>query len=199
MDPRLEDVLTNFSRIYLGGIPPIITNDSAFLAFICIVTATEALCGYRYGEEYKQGRMGPYFKKFVSDYFPELYSEYADDLWAFRNKLVHAFSTGRFALTHHNSQSHLKPYPPAAMSNESMQGCGFAVTTAPQYASVTGDLVSLDPPGAILNAEDLYAALLHAAQRYFNELRKSAELQAILRERIQSERGGAIIIREIKL
>ena len=43
MDPKLETVLANFSAIYLGGIPPIITNDSAFLAFVCIITATKAL------------------------------------------------------------------------------------------------------------------------------------------------------------
>jgi hypothetical protein len=62
MDSDLEIVLANFSRVYLGGIPAVITSDSAFLAFICILTATEALCGYRYGREYDMGKMGGLFK-----------------------------------------------------------------------------------------------------------------------------------------
>jgi hypothetical protein len=180
MIPELETVLANFSRIYLGGIPPIITNDSAFLAFVCIVTATEALCGYRNGNQYDIGKMGPLFKKFVSDYFPDPYKRYADDLWEFRNKLIHAFSTGRFLLTHHNSQSHFgtpaTTSVPMSASGNIVQPCGL-------------------PDGVILNAEDFYAGLLSAAQRYFSEVRQSANLQTMLRERIK---GGAIAIREIE-
>jgi hypothetical protein len=195
-------VLTNFSRIYLGGIPPIITNDSAFLAFICIVTATEALCGYRNGKQYDVGNMGSLFKTFVSDYFPDPYGKYADDLWTLRNKLIHAFSAGRFLLTHHNSQSHFETYGPKVAAPESAHSRGlFAMTSAPQYMSATGSMVQprMLADGVILNAEDFYAGLLSAAQRYFSEVRQSADLQTILRERIESEKGGAIVIHEIEL
>jgi hypothetical protein len=200
VDPELETVLTNFSRIYLGGIPPIITNDSAFLAFVCIVTATEALCGYRNGKKYDRGQMGSLFKAFVAEYFPDPYKPYADDLWDFRNKLIHAFSPGRFSLTHHNSQSHLRTYAPEVASAESEHCGGFlAVTTAPQYnISVTGSNY-VQPGSLILNAEDFYAGLLSAAQRYFSEVRESRDLQTILRERIRSETGGALAIHEIEL
>ncbi|MFQ5882260.1 MAG: hypothetical protein ACE5I9_07280 [Candidatus Methylomirabilales bacterium] len=103
-DLRVEETLRWFSRIYLGGIPSIITDDSAFLSFVCILTATEALAGYRYGNGSARER----FKKFVMSYFPDPYAQYADDLWQFRNKIIHAFSTGRFALTHHHSELHFR-------------------------------------------------------------------------------------------
>lgn len=102
-DDRIEATLHWFSRIYLGGIPSIITDDSAFLSFVCILTAIEALAGYRYAK----GGPGKRFKDFVMAYFPDPYPENVKDLWTFRNKIVHAFSTGRFALTHHHSERHL--------------------------------------------------------------------------------------------
>lgn len=146
-----------FSSIYLGGIPPIITNDSAFLAFICCVTAVEALSGYRYGDENLNRR----FVRFVNAYFPTEYHRHADDLYTLRKKLVHAFSTGPFRLMHHRSDLHLKT---------ALQG------------------------GTVLNAEDLYAALLIAAQKYFSELDARIELQETLVRRLDSEGGGSITV-----
>lgn len=45
-----ESTVLWFSRIYLGGIPPTITDDSAFLSFISVLSAIEALAGYRYSD-----------------------------------------------------------------------------------------------------------------------------------------------------
>jgi len=154
-NPEVERVFTSFSQIYLGGIPAIITDDSAFLSFVCVLTATEALAGYRYGEE----KSGARFKRFVANYFPIPYREYADDLWEFRNAMVHAFSTGEFTLTHHRSELNLFKLP--------------------------NDTV-------VLNAEDFYGALLSAAQAYFEEVRKTPELQDELLGRALSARGGPI-------
>ena len=194
MAADLEIVLKNFSRIYLGGIPPIITTDSAF---VCILTATEALCGYRYGKEYDVGKMGALFKSFVQDYFPTPYGNQADDLWNFRNKMIHAFSTGRFHLTHHNSQSHLRDLKDDVPAD--LQSGGFLATpSSSQTLSVTGDMYR-PAEGVILNAEDAYSALLSAAQRYFDEVRQLPGLQSILRERIESDSGGAVAIHEIAL
>lgn len=162
IDSRIEDALGAFSRIYLGGIPPIITNDSAFLSFICTLTATEALAGYRYGDD----RPGERFKKFVQGYFPGPYKEYADDLWKFRNSIVHAFTTGRFALTHHHGEVHFRATHEGAI---------------------------------ILNAEDFYAALLSAAQRYFAEVRDQAQLQKALIDRLESTGGGVIAVGPVTL
>ncbi|MHA2213456.1 MAG: hypothetical protein ACW992_09885 [Candidatus Thorarchaeota archaeon] len=102
-DGDVERTIRLFSQIYLGGIPPIITNDSAYLSFVSVLVAIEALAGYRY--KYKSA--GKRFKSFVRTYFPDAYMEHVDDLWNFRNKIVHAFSPKHFALMHHHSEVHL--------------------------------------------------------------------------------------------
>jgi len=141
--------------------------------------------------------MGTLFKKFVQDYFPTPYGCHADDLWIFRNKMVHAFSTGRFHLTHHNSQIHLHDLRDEEPTD--LQSGGFLATpSASQSLSVTGSILR-PVEGVILNAEDAYSALLSAAQRYFDEVRLSPDLQSTLRERIGSDRGGTVVIREIVL
>jgi hypothetical protein len=152
---RVEETLHWYSRIYLGGIPATINDDSAFLSFVCTLAATEALAGYRYGSGMPNGER---FTSLVSAYFPEEYTPLADQLWAFRNSMVHAFTTGPFALTHHHSEAHFR---------------------------TVNSLI-------ILNAEDFYAALLSAAQRYFREVRSTPELQRILVQRLQDPKGGGI-------
>jgi len=102
-DGDVERTLRLFSQIYLGGIPPIITDDSAYLSFICMLAAVEALAGYRYDCE----GAGKRFRNFVEAYFPNAYLEHVDGLWDFRNKIVHAFSPKYFVLTHHHSELHL--------------------------------------------------------------------------------------------
>lgn len=102
-DGRIAQAVASFCEIYLGGIPPIITNDSAFLSFVTVLCGTEALASYRFpglpnGERYV---------RFVEKYFPEDYRARAEQLWRFRNGMVHAFNTAGFALTHHHSELHL--------------------------------------------------------------------------------------------
>src|SRR5207249_1777539 len=92
-----------FGRIYLGGIPSLLNDDGAFLSFICIVTAIEALGGFLSPTL----KNGPRFKAFVQRYFPDPYPAHAERLWTFRNTIVHAFSPGLYKLTHHNSHLHL--------------------------------------------------------------------------------------------
>ena len=104
-NPQIDSALYWFSRIYLGGIPATITDDSAFLSFVCVLTAIEALAGYRYPET---GGPGDRFREFVNSYFPESYKRFAKELWGFRTSIVHAFTTGNFALTHHHSEVHFR-------------------------------------------------------------------------------------------
>jgi hypothetical protein len=40
-DPRGENTVALFSTIYLGGIPATITNDSAFLSFVNVLSAVD--------------------------------------------------------------------------------------------------------------------------------------------------------------
>lgn len=104
MDDRLRNVRRRFDRIYLGGIPQLSPNDTAFLGFICILTGVEALAGYRYSDSMGNGAR---FKEFVKNYFPNGLATLADDLWDFRNGMIHGFSPHRFALTEHQSHLHL--------------------------------------------------------------------------------------------
>jgi hypothetical protein len=98
----IAHVRAEYSRIYLGGIPSLLTNDGAFLSFICTLTAIEGLGGFARPKE----KNGPRFTGFVKDYFPDPYRTHADNLWKLRNAMVHGFSPGPYALTHHHSETH---------------------------------------------------------------------------------------------
>jgi hypothetical protein len=120
------------------------------------------LAGYRYSDVKGSGDR---FKRFILEYFPDSYGKYATDLWKFRNSVVHAFTTAKFALTHHHSEVHFK--------------------------TVSGGAV-------ILNAEDLYGALLWAAQKYIAELRTDPGLQSLMSARLTSPDGGGITVGPIE-
>lgn len=167
MDARIEQTIAHFCRIYLGGIPPIITDDSAFLAFICMLSATEALAGYRFGAD--EGNSGERFNRFIrTDYPPQYHpftqpdATYQDGrLWFFRCRTVHGFSPAGFALTHHHGENHLR--------------------------------IDADTGNPVLNAEDVYAALVAAAQSYFAELRADSKMQALMVARLEDKRRGGTI------
>jgi len=75
VDP-VEDTIAHFSRMYLGGIPQLITDETAFLSFILVLAATEALAGFRYNTTIKKA--GTRFNTFVRDYFPSEYKVFTD-------------------------------------------------------------------------------------------------------------------------
>lgn len=114
MDSRIENVRNWFNRIYLGGIPLMMKNETSFLSFICTLTGIEALAGYRYPDSGDLHSPGNRFCRFISDYFPADYHSLADDLWNFRNGMVHGFCPRRFALTEHQSHMHLRRTPEGA-------------------------------------------------------------------------------------
>jgi len=166
IDSRIEDTIAWFSTIYLGGIPPIITNDSSFLSFVCMIAGTEALAGYRFSDEPNSGER---FNQFVRSYFPREYhpltqadSVYRDGrLWFFRCRLLHGFSPAGFSLIHHHSEVHLRQ--------------------------------NADTGNPVLNAEDFYAAFLCAAQSYFSDVRANKNLQDLFVARLEDrQRGGPI-------
>ena len=108
IDSRIERTIQWFSRIYLGGIPATITNDSDFLSFICVLSAIEALAGFRYAALPDKPKAGIRFERFLKAYFPSVYQPYVDRMWRFRCRMIHAFSPAGFSLTHHHSENHLK-------------------------------------------------------------------------------------------
>ena len=137
-DAVIDNVYRWFSEIYLGGIPAIITNETAFLAFVCTLTATEALAGYLDGD-HNEGN-GARFRTFVERYFPPEYKPHAGELWNFRNSMIHGFSTGsRFVLTHHNSWAHLSQTDRGLpLNSEDFYGALLSATKS-YFLDVRGD------------------------------------------------------------
>jgi hypothetical protein len=214
VSPDLEIVRTNFRAIYLDGIPKLIADGTAFLTFVCIIAATEGLCGYRYGAAYAQPNIGKLFKQFLTDYYPAEYAQHTNALWELRNKLVHAFSTGRFLLTHHHSEFHLtetqggvtpvKTLQPAALPvvlDQPFAWTGAPIDFAKAIRHLSGPVAAtgsfIQPTRIILNAEDLYNGLLFAADKYFIELEDSSALQETMSARLSDSKGGAIAVRMI--
>ncbi len=149
-----------FGQWYLGGIAPMINNDSAFLSFVCMVTGVDALAGYRYEGSKKVKGVENRFTAFVREYFPSEYHGHASALYDLRNGLVHAFSPRGFLLTHHNGHQHLKVD----------QGTGQT----------------------LLNAEDLFAALVQASRAFFADVETKPEMERALVARFQSKGGGGV-------
>jgi hypothetical protein len=46
IDQLVAEVRSEFDRVYLGGIPGLLTDDGAFLSFVATTTGTEALAGF---------------------------------------------------------------------------------------------------------------------------------------------------------
>src|SRR5262245_44899760 len=108
MNPKVAHVRNWFNRVYLGGIPLMMGTETAFLSFVCTLTAIEALSGYRYPDSGDTASPGERFRRFVIAYFPPDYGALAGDLWEFRNGMIHGFSHRRFTLVEHQSHAHLR-------------------------------------------------------------------------------------------
>jgi hypothetical protein len=109
MTPALLDEIDgyrqHFDAMYVGGIPHLMNEDGAYLAFLAIITATDALAGLFAPSK----GTGERFRAFVETYFPPDHRPYAERLWELRNGVVHSFNPGPFfALTYHASRHHLK-------------------------------------------------------------------------------------------
>ena len=104
MDPKIEETIKWFRKIYLDGIPVLLRqNDTAFLSFVCVVAATDALAGYRYDFP----KVADRFKTFITSYFPRAYAAHALNLYLFRCRLLHNFSPAYFSLVHASPGLHL--------------------------------------------------------------------------------------------
>jgi hypothetical protein len=105
VDPAIDSALQWFRRIYLDGIPVLLRDrETAFLSFLCVVAAIDALAGYRYTATGDGDR----FKLFVTDYFPREYAPHAPKLWLFRCRMLHNFSPAHFSLVHAQPGAHLQ-------------------------------------------------------------------------------------------
>jgi hypothetical protein len=105
MPHDIEEFRFHFDAMYVGGIPRLLNEDGAFLAFLAVLTATEALAGVFA----PQLGTGERFRNFVARFFPAPLGDRAEELWRFRNLMVHAFNPGPFVLVCHQSRLHLTP------------------------------------------------------------------------------------------
>jgi len=156
LDPKIEQVLSYFSLIYIDGIPPMVTDASAYLSFICTFCAVDALAGYRHGPNVKIGRR---FKKFVTAYLPAAYHGREEQLYDLRNSMVHAFSASHFELTHNHPELHF----------------------------------TMRSQRVLLDAHSFYMDMKGAAEKYFAELKASADLQKLFIRYIDAENGGITV------
>jgi len=101
----LQLVEANFDKVFLRGIPGLLTDAGAFLSFICTFAGAEALAGFFSPEDDSPGAR---FKTFARRYFPPEYAPLVEDLWKLRNALVHAASPGPLGLAHNQPKAHLR-------------------------------------------------------------------------------------------
>lgn len=99
----IEEFRFHFDSMYIGGIPRLLDETGAFLSFLAVLTAIDALAGVWKPD----AGSGERFKGFVAAYFPEGLRERSDELWRMRNLMVHAFNPGVFALVCNQSRLHL--------------------------------------------------------------------------------------------
>lgn len=93
----------HFDEYYLGVIPRLLSEEGLFLAFLSMLAALESLAGTYMPD---QGT-GERFRAFVSAFFPKTYESYVDQLWKFRNRMIHSFNPSPFMILRRNSRMHL--------------------------------------------------------------------------------------------
>ena len=109
-DPTLLAAVQGFRRIYLEGLPILLRqNETAFLAFLCIVSGIDTLSGYRFDNSKDQDR----FVAFLQTYFPAEYKPHAEKLYLFRCRMLHNSSPAHFTVWHAAPGMHLQASTPA--------------------------------------------------------------------------------------
>ncbi len=93
----------NFDQYYLGVIPRLMTEEGMVLAFISLLTGIDCLAGLYQ----PQKKTGERFQNFIKTFFSDSYRPIAEDLWKFRNLMVHAFNPMPFRIGCHQSRMHL--------------------------------------------------------------------------------------------
>jgi hypothetical protein len=97
------DFRRHFDQYYRGVIPRLLNEEGLFLAFVSMLAAVESLAGTYMPD---QGA-GEWFRVFVSTFFPKTYETHVDQLWKFRNRMIHSFNPSPFMILCRNSRMHL--------------------------------------------------------------------------------------------
>jgi hypothetical protein len=106
---EINNFIAQYRKIFISGIPELLNDKGAYLAFICIFSGIEALAGYCYPEENRNGKK---FEGWFKTYFDGKYHPFTKELWELRNSLIHGFSPKHFALCHKQPTLHFSDKPP---------------------------------------------------------------------------------------
>ena len=160
MPPEIQAAIRGFKDIILGGVPILLkANETAFLSFLCMVSAIDALAGWRYTDEKR-------FEQFIRHYFPPSYAPHAEKLWLFRCRMLHNFSPAYFTVMHAAPALHLgrSPINDTILSDETFFADLRAAATK-FFAEVENDgdrqrvmharLVNVQKGGAIFTAPNM--------------------------------------------
>jgi hypothetical protein len=93
----------HFDQYFLGVIPRLLNDEGLFLGFLSMLAAVESLAGTYMPD---QGT-GERFRAFVAAFFPKTYQPHVDQLWKFRNRMIHSFNPSPFMILCRNSRMHL--------------------------------------------------------------------------------------------
>jgi hypothetical protein len=157
MTPHIQAAIRGFNDIIIGGVPFLLRqNETAFLSFICSVSAIDALSGYRYDTD----NVGERFQDFIKEYFAALYAPHAENLYLFRCRILHNFSPAYFALTHANPSAHLQKDPSgdtilsddaffADLENAAVKFFGEVQSDADRQDVMNARLLNINKGGAI--------------------------------------------------
>lgn len=164
MDTKVETTIANFRSVFFEGVPLMLRqNETAFLSYLCVCAAIDALSGYRFakGQGKDVRNDGERFARFVREYFRAEYADHADHLYILRCRALHNFSPAKFTLAHARPELHLQPSP--ALPDVALDDVTFF--------------------------EDMRAA----AEKLFAEINSSPVLEKKMLERLNDvDRGGAI-------
>jgi hypothetical protein len=131
----IDHFRSHFDSMYIGAIPRLLDETGAFLAFVCILTAIDTLAGVWAPAE----GTGQRFKAFVAEFFPSGLRERSEELWRFRNLMIHAANPGSFALVCGQSRLHLTAHGAVTVLNA--EDCYTALLSASQayFAALQSD------------------------------------------------------------
>ena len=135
LSEAIEHYRVHFDSIYVAGIPNLLNSSGAFLSFLAVLTATDALAGL-YAPNLGTGER---FRALTSRFYPDALAQEAEHLWAFRNAMVHSFNPGPFALTHHNSRSHLSAVHGPKMLNAEDFYAALIVSSQSYFSALAKD------------------------------------------------------------
>jgi hypothetical protein len=103
MSEAAADFRRHFDEYYLAVVPRLLDEQAMFLSFVTMLTAVESLAG-AYMPDHGTGER---FREFIAAFFPKVYEPHAEQLWKFRNRMIHAFNPSPFAIVCHRSRMHL--------------------------------------------------------------------------------------------